>query len=690
MKQLLVTLLFHLFLTGYTSAIDKKDFDRYFKLLPRPQKIELLNGKGISHNFLHSIFLKGTDRPVLYGRLKSLPLAKKEGSGVLVLALSKENGLTSDEGYTIAINNTGVIITAKAIAGLFYGCQTMYQLLEDAEDQKIEIPACRVTDFPEIPYRAIHLDLKHHLDAGHYYYEMIDRLAAIKINAIIVEFEDKLRYRKAFLIGAADAISVEEFASISRYARERNIEISPLVQGLGHASFILKHEKYRELRDDPLSDWSFDPLHPQTYELQFSLYEDAIAATPYGKYLHVGGDEVGDLGKSDLSKKSGLTPMQLQMHWLQKVCQFATAHQRIPIFWDDMVFKLADVYQTTWDPAVPADQVTRQWNENKHRLDDNVNLFPKECIYMRWNYDSPGLPGNLKAIEWYKTHGLKVMAATAAQTMWPMLPRQNSNYQPIKDFCKIAAEKKLDGILCTAWDDCSPHFETLWRSIYDFAFYSWNYKDTEPKTINAIFRHRFYAPQLIDAGFEFQDLLEQALDFWETALLDKGHRNNYPEHIDLIELPDHTKKGIWTEKYTEKIRRAQEEINRYRLIKEKIGKANQLARRNQYALAVMNEINELQVYPSNLLVLLHKYDIATSPTSRQFIIEVKEQVQNFIELRKKFEDTYSMTRIINKPDNYLLDQNVHQHLANGTVNSDWMFVYELAMNEKLNEWFKEH
>jgi N-acetyl-beta-hexosaminidase len=170
-------------------------------------------------------------------------------------------------------------------AGLFYGIQTLSQLLEDSQDQQIEIPACRITDYPEIAYRAVHLDLKHHIDAGHYYYSMIDRLASIKINAIIIEFEDKLRYRKAPLVGAPNAISIEEFAALSKYARDRHIEISPLVQGLGHASFILKHDEYKSLRDDPESDWVFDPLNPATYDLQFSLYEDAIVATPYGKYL---------------------------------------------------------------------------------------------------------------------------------------------------------------------------------------------------------------------------------------------------------------------------------------------------------------------------------------------------------------------------------------------------------------------
>ncbi len=442
MKQLSSYFLLFFFLCSlHAFSLDIKDFDQHFKLLPQPQKIELINGKGIFYNSLQFIFLNGTlSRPVMYGSLNSLPLTNKVGEGVLIMEISNSNNLPgSTEGYILEIKDQQVMLRAKDEAGLFYGCETLLQLLEDAHDQNIAIPACTITDYPDIAYRAIHLDLKHHLDAGHYYYNMIDRLAAIKINAIIVEFEDKLRYRKSPVVGTSDAISVEEFAAISRYAKERNIEISPLVQGLGHASFILKHEEYKKLRDDTASDWSFDAVNPETYNLQFSLYEDAIAATPYGKYLHVGGDEVGNLGMSELAKKSGLTPMQLQMNWLNKVCEFARKHNRIPIFWDDMVFKLSDLYQTTWDSGVAIEQVKNTWKENEHRLNENINLFPKTCVYMRWNYDTPGILGNQKAIDWYKSHNLMVMAATAAQTMWPMIPRDRSNFQPIKDFCKITA-----------------------------------------------------------------------------------------------------------------------------------------------------------------------------------------------------------------------------------------------------------
>lgn len=344
------------------AAFTPKDLPPQFKLLPQPQTIEMLPGNGMMHTDLKSVYLDNTEkRPVMNGLLSSLPLSGSASDGTLTLKLVDDLRLPSPEGYILEILNKQVVIQATSDAGLFYGIQTLQQLMEDSRDQSIPIPSLKITDYPEISYRAIHLDLKHHLDVGNYYYQMIDKLAGIKINAIIVEFEDKLRYRKQHVVGARHAISVEEFAAISRYAQARHIEISPLIQGLGHASFILKHEEYKDIRDDANSDWVFDPLNPKTYEVQFSLYEDAMAATPFGKYIHVGGDEVGDLGKSELAKKSGKSPFDLQMYWLTKVSEFAEKHGRKAIFWDDMVFKLSGLYKTTWNPEVNEQEVRELW-----------------------------------------------------------------------------------------------------------------------------------------------------------------------------------------------------------------------------------------------------------------------------------------------------------------------------------------
>jgi hexosaminidase len=85
-----------------------------------------------------------------------------------------------------------------------------------------------IIDYPAISYRAVHFDVKHHLDRMEYYYQEIDKLARYKINAVIWELEDKLRYTRRPEIGAPNAISKQEMQALCRYAKERNIEITPL------------------------------------------------------------------------------------------------------------------------------------------------------------------------------------------------------------------------------------------------------------------------------------------------------------------------------------------------------------------------------------------------------------------------------------------------------------------------------
>jgi len=66
--------------------------------------------------------------------------------------------------------------------------------------------------------------------------------------------------------------------------------------------------------------------------------------------------------------------------------------------------------------------------------------------------------------------------------------------------------------------------------------------------------------------------------------------------------------------------------------------------------------------------------------------EIKGLVNSFGSLRKKYEEVFSKTRLLSNPPNHISDQNQHHHLANGTNNSDWMYVYELAMNKKIVAW----
>ena len=190
--------------------------------------------------------------------------------------------------------------------------------------------------------------------------------------------------------------------------------------------------------------------------------------------------------------------------------------------------------------------------------------------------------------------------------------------------------------------------------------------------------------------------MEQALAFWETALIEKGgsarYESNYPRKFELLTLPDPGNAGAWSEKYKDKISQAAKELTRYALIKERIANASKLAGRNHYSLALFNEMNELQIYPSNLLLLLQKYDkIITVGDKKSTQLEIQKYVNHFAEIRRQYEEVFSKTRILKNPEGYILNQNNpdHSHLANSTANNDWMYVDELAMNSKINNWLAQ-
>ena len=669
------------------GSLSARSLDKTFQLLPQPQSIEVLSGKGFMYNELTFVSAtSGTPVPVLGPLADVLPRNRRSGKG-LYLQLSDQHVPDSPEGYVLEVNDKGVTVTARTEAGLFYGCQTLEQLLEDSRDFGREIPRMKITDYPAIAYRAVHLDTKHHLDRMDYYYRMIDRLARYKVNAIIWELEDKLRFTRRPEIGAPNAISKQEMQALCRYAKERNVEISPLVQGLGHAGFILKH--HWELRENPASDWEFCPSDPRTYEVQFDLYLDALEAMPYGKYLHVGGDEITAIGIDDRCKATGKTAFELQMIWLKKVCQFAVEHGRTPIFWDDMPLKYASIWELVLSNK-SEEEVAKVWNTDK--LDKAINLFPKECVYMRWKYEDATAPAHQRLLKWYHDKGLKVMGATAASAGdSPFLPRQNTRSEYVKGFSQLVADNQLEGILATAWDDGSPHLETVWRGFIAQGEFGWNPSARDIETFKRVHAQREYGFRPEDNRMEFLDELEKAIFFFDGALVTSGRRNPAwgTTTFTLMELPDKTKPGAWSELYKDKIAQARIEADRYKKISEGIRTAEAEALRNRYTLQVYEQTNNLQNYPVRLILALNAYDTAKGDAARKAALEkVAEVCRYFDVMCSNLESVYSETRFMEQPEGFIPDMNHHNHLASKTNNSNWWYYYEIPMVKKVHAWMK--
>ncbi|WP_420320028.1 glycoside hydrolase family 20 zincin-like fold domain-containing protein [Flagellimonas sp.] len=663
---------------------EKKTGD--FAVLPAPQEFTVTGISDLKADQIRLFFPENNDSlPVLGDALYKLSEANQKSDAQIIYGIDKNLDVPA-EGYFLTIHEDQITLTGKDQAGLFYAFKTLEQLVSDAKEQNVYLPNCSIKDFPLLSYRSIHLDVKHHLEKTEYYYQLIDKLASYKVNAIIAEVEDKIQFERHPKIASADALSKKEWQKLSAYAKERNIEISPLMQGLGHSSFVLKHDEYKHLRDDLTSDWAYNPLDPETYKVQFDLYEEAIEATPNGKYLHIGGDEVHTTGRG-----SGKSALELQLQWLGKVCQFAEDHNRIPIFWDDMPLKHAEVYSPMFDTEITKEEVDEIWKENEHKLIEFLDQFPKNCIYMRWNYHTPETYGNSKAMDWFSDNGFQVMGATAGQTRWVLMPQRESNIDNIKSFALSSIESGLDGLLLTLWDDDSPHFELYMRGILAFAEYTWAGDQRSKDEIKKVYRHREYANALSSEKYAFIDQLETPVAQWKNLLLEGNSRNylmsdsNAKDKL-VMEMPDINKPGEWSKKYAERIEEAKTVLAISDTIDTRITEIKNKALRGLHNLEVYEQVNNLVQFSNNALLKLASYDQATDKLKRQEkLAELSNLKEQFQELRAGLEAVYGKTRILTKPDNYILDQDHHVHLANQSLSFDWQFYAELLFLQKLEE-----
>lgn len=683
MKTLFLSLFAALGLQAVAAELDAK-----FQLLPQPQNVNVSHSDGLSWAQIKFITSSTAQYPVMGDLLSRLPRYKQAGQVGISLEISQEGTPESPDGYTLCVTKEGIVIKSRGEAGLFYGCATLNQLMRDSLDKGIDIPQLNISDYPALSYRAVHFDVKHHLSSIRYYYELIDKLAQYKVNAIIWEIEDKLKYTRRPEVASPNAITEQEMQAISRYAKERHIEISPLVQGIGHAGFFLKH--FPEIREVPTKDRDCCSTNPKTYEIQFDLYRDALEAMPDGKYLHIGGDEVRSIGVCERCKATGKSHFELQMAWLQKVCDFAVAHGRTPIFWDDMPLKHGNVwgYLRKGKTDAKSDQ---SWTTE--HLEANKSLFPKECVYMRWNYGDPTGPYHIKLLEWYGKAGLQVMSATAAaDAACPFLPRPLSRAANIKAFSALSAQNNYVGILATCWDDGSPHWSTVERGFAALGEFSWNPNSRSPEEFITAHSQREFG--LCNGEMDFLTTLEEQANPFDSLLVDSGRRRpsyQVPTNFKLIDLPAKDKVGEWSKVKSnrKKIAAARTMQSNYEQIKKQIEIAMSHATDNRYTLEVYEQTNEMLAFPAKLVLALEKYDLASGEAKEVAKKELVEVAKGFVTMRDNVLAVYSKARFMEQPKGYKSCSNAHGHLSFLTMNSDWLFLHEVAMVKELQKCINE-
>lgn len=282
------------------------------------------------------------------------------------------------------------------------------------------------------------------------------------------------------------------------------------------------------------------------------------------------------------------------------------------------------------------------------------------------------------------------MGATAASAGdSPFMPRENSRADYIRGFSLLAAENGLEGIFATAWDDGSPHLETVMRGLIAQGEFGWNPTARTIEDFKHAHAQREFGFRPDEDRTRFVDDMEKAVFFFDSALVTEGRRNPAwgVGQFTLLELPDKENPGAWSEKFKNKIAAAKEQAQLCSGIAGDITEAKKNALRNRYTLRVYEQTNNLIAYPAKLILALHSYDMACDDAARKIAAdELLAVSRSFYSMRAVLEAVYSETRFMSQPEEFLPDMNHHNHLAAKTAGSDWLFLYELPMVKSVEAW----
>ncbi|XP_078274001.1 hexosaminidase D-like isoform X2 [Rhinoraja longicauda] len=195
--------------------------------------------------------------------------------------------------------------------------------------------------------RVVHLDLKGAPPKLAYLKQIFPLLSRIGVNGILMEYEDAFPYSDNLeILKSTYAFSSADIDEIQQLAESNNLEIIPLVQTFGHLEFVLKHAKYRHLREVGKYPNSINPHLPESLNLVKEMLSQILAKHRKSTWLHIGADEVFHLGESTESKQwinEGRGDLeQIFLKHIKEVVYFVV--KKYPglklLMWDDMLRKI--------------------------------------------------------------------------------------------------------------------------------------------------------------------------------------------------------------------------------------------------------------------------------------------------------------------------------------------------------------
>lgn len=465
--------LFVLILWVLLGAALAQDSPANVPLIPRPReisagsRIELAKGISVilrdnseedrfaADNLRDALRERGiskasSPKPALVVRL--LRTNSPEGKRALAEAKLAFSPDMEAEGYALASHGHTVDIIAASASGIFYGVQTLKQLIQ-GRGAAAKLQTAQIRDWPAMPYRGADDDLSRGpLPTLEFQKQQIRTFAAYKLNIYSPYFEHTFSYASTPLAGLpGGAMTAEEAKELVRYAAPYHITVIPEQEAFGHLHHFLTQEQYSELAETPLG-MVLAPGQPGSITIIQQWFQELTQVFP-GDFLHIGADETFDLGAGQTASRVQQGGRgQVYVDFLKQIhAALQPLHKRL-LFWGDMAM-----------------------NEPQQLVD----TLPKDMIAVAWHY-SPESGGFDKWLLPYKQASMETWVAPGANNWSQIYPNNEMALLNVQGFVRDGQKLGSTGMLMTAWnDDGEGLFLQDWYGMLFAAAASWQPGQTD-------------------------------------------------------------------------------------------------------------------------------------------------------------------------------------------------------------------
>jgi hexosaminidase len=480
------TLVFGLIVLGITTVAHAQSRPINIQIIPQPRELTAtgqvfpLRGAHIvladsrsqedrfaAEDFINDLKEAGIDLKVRGGRDRKAILIGIASLPVMQKALRAEKvqvpANLNEEGYVLHANPNGVIVTGASAAGVFYGLQTLKQLVR-GEARDAFIQCVGIVDWPGMRWRGVSDDISRGpVPTVAYIKRQLRTFAAYKLNLHSFYMEHAFSSNAHPLIGPeGGSLTPAEIRELVAYAKSYHIEIVPEQQTFGHLHKALKLEKYNPLAETPYGD-VLSPHQEGTYKLIADWYRELEALFP-SQFFHIGADETFELGQGqsrEAARERGVGAVYFEH--LNRVRELLKPYNRKLIFWGDIALNHPNL----------------------------INSIPKDLIVANWDYSPRDHYG--PRIDPFKNAGLQQFVCPGVWGWNQIFPNIDTSSKNIIRFVADGHAADALGMLNTTWDDDGETlFEMSWYGIVLGAAASWQSGIVDQRKFDEAFDWTFF------------------------------------------------------------------------------------------------------------------------------------------------------------------------------------------------------